>query len=143
MLIDWQRYSVRITYAGRTTWTRGQLFGWKRSIVDHDLWFVFQGTGELRVKQGITIPLTTGTCLWLTPDWMYEATQKPDDPVGNYYTHFELYDNDGNIRPYGLPTPGELLDPFDSVVVDAIMRRVTELIPWFTSETARQFSQSA
>jgi AraC-like DNA-binding protein len=139
MLIDWQETKVRITLTGRSSWSRDLEIGWHQSIPDHDLWFVFQGSGRMRARSENAIPLTTGTCLWLSPGFVYEAIQDPKDPVGNYYVHFDLIDGSNRLRPYDRPKPPEHLDPVDRVVVDAVMRRVTELLPWFTPDISGRF----
>lgn len=138
VIIDWSNTAVRITLTGRSIWRRGQSLGWRQTIDDHDLWYVFCGKGELRTASDRPLPLVTGACLWLTPGCVFEGRQDPADPVGNYYVHFNLYDLKGRLRPYTAPRPPEQLEAGDGIVVGAVLRRITELLPFWSSESSQQ-----
>jgi AraC family transcriptional regulator, arabinose operon regulatory protein len=139
MVIDWEKTTLRISLTGRSAWPRGQWAEWRASIPDHDLWFAVRGTGRMIGQGNTTIPLAAGTCLWLTPGHTYVGTHEPDDPLVNYFVHFVLVDRAGRIRPYHKPRPPEVLEAGDGVIVGAIMRRIVELIPFYTPETADRF----
>jgi AraC-like DNA-binding protein len=138
MSIDWSTTSVRITMTGRSGWPGGHSFGWRNTVPGHDIWYVIGGRGTLRGRAG-DVTLTTGACLWLTAGHEYEATQDPTNPVRNYYVHFDLLDDLGQIIPPNAPQPCEAIAPRDGLMIDAVIRRVVELIPFYTLGDAHRF----
>ncbi len=60
----------------------------RRPLVDHDLWTVFRGRGELRSGRQIW-PLLPGDCFLLEPGGTYEGTHDPDRPLLVIHIHFD------------------------------------------------------
>ena len=137
MQIDWNETGVRITVTGRANWPRGTVEVWAKSTPDHALLYVFQGTGALHGREAA--PLRPGACLWVRPGIEYRAMQDPKDPVRHHYIHFELIEPGGGVRPYSMPQPPEILEPWDTSVVEVITRRVTELLPFYDRKEMKRF----
>ena len=139
MVIDWEKTILRITLTGRSVWPLRPGTEWRASIPDHDLWFAVRGTGTMLGQGNVSIPLAAGVCLWLTPGHVYIGTHNPKHPLVNYYVHFELFDHSGRLRPYDMPHPPEQLDAGDGVLAGTVIRRIVELIPFYTPQTAHRF----
>ena len=60
----------------------------RRPPVDHDLWTVFRGQGELRTGDR-TWPLLPGDCFVLEPGGVYEGTHDPNHPLLVIHIHFD------------------------------------------------------
>jgi len=140
MWVNWAVYRPRITVTGISNWVRGEPRGWRASLVDHDILFFLAGTGSMKAKADREVPLAPGTCLWLTPGRIYEGTQDPNDPIRNYYIHFELVDSAGRARPYEQPTPPEQIREFDAVAVEGMFRRISTLLPYFRTDQRGRFA---
>lgn len=135
MRVDWTAYRPRITVTGmRQQSPDHPYWDWRAALAEHDILFVTSGRGSLRVPGQRTIPLAPGTCLWLTPGRIYEGHQDSEDLIRNYYIHFELLDAAGRLRSYDQPVPPEQIDRIDTAAVEAMFRRITTLLPYFTTE---------
>jgi hypothetical protein len=60
----------------------------RRPPVDHDLWTVFRGQGELRTGDRAW-PLLPGDCFVLEPGGVYEGTHDPNHPLLVIHIHFD------------------------------------------------------
>lgn len=60
----------------------------RRPPVDHDLWTVFGGQGELRTNDR-TWPLLPGDCFVLEPGGVYAGTHDPNHPLLVIHIHFD------------------------------------------------------
>lgn len=91
-----------------------------------DLWFVWAGSGVMRLQGGRQVALRPGTLLWMRPGGLYLGEQDSADRLGVSFVHFDLLDRRSGRRPATLPP--EVHHVVDVPYVDAVMRRVVELI---------------
>lgn len=72
--------------------------GWrwapKRPLPDHDLWYVMEGIGEMRLL-GETHPLRPGVCFVVPPGALPSATQEPERRLHVFAIHFDFLDEAG------------------------------------------------
>lgn len=76
--------SVGITHCARD-WSWDTT---RRPPVDHDLWTVFAGSGELRTPDR-RWPLLPGDCFILEPGGRYRGRHDPDHPLTVIHIHFD------------------------------------------------------
>ncbi len=126
MKIDWDNISIRLASCGRSRHAAGVTNdGWVSDNFDNCLWLVWCGEGEILSRNG-WIPLRPGTCLWLPAGWNYTLKYNPNNPIGNYFVHFNLFDNRGKL--YTGPFPPEKFYPPDVELVEVTVRRIVYLI---------------
>lgn len=130
MIIPWHKIRVNIVSGGKSQWPRGTTdqLPWGRITPDHDLWFVYAGHGWMELSTG-RAELKPGVCLWLRPGITYPAWQDPKNPVGNYYVHFDLINEDGSVRNYNESLPPEILQVEDRRYIQTLFRKIAELVP--------------
>lgn len=102
-------------------WALGS--AWSSRLNDFDLWFIGEGSGQMRMRQGM-IELRPGMCFWMRPGGMYEATQNLQDPLTVCYAHFDLEERHGRLRSFDKPLPPELCTPLNTTLVDTILQRI-------------------
>lgn len=68
-------------------WTLAE--SWSQTLVDQDLWFVFDGRGTMRLRDGRRINLFAGVCIWARPGGLYLAEQDQRDRLGVLAIHFD------------------------------------------------------
>lgn len=102
-------------------WRSGQ--DWWRTLVDHDLWFVWAGRGLIEID-GRPFALRAGSCVWMQPGRSYITTHDPSCALGVNYFHFNLYSARGRGRrkPDIAPLDHIVVRHFD--FVDALMQRI-------------------
>ncbi|WGF87536.1 helix-turn-helix domain-containing protein [Marinivivus vitaminiproducens] len=130
MPISWTDVSVRVNGAGRVRCAPGWNLAadWSARLVDFDLWFVWAGTGHMRLSSGATIGLRPGTCLWMRPGGTYLAQQDARNRLGVTYLHFDLLPRAAGVSgPVG-ELPAEVHMVADIGRFDAIMRRAVTLV---------------
>ena len=83
----------------------------------------------MQLRDGEAI-LRPGVCLWMRPGERYLAKQDLDDRLGVTYIHFDLVDTRGQraVDVDGVELPAEVQELADVNFVDALMRRVVELV---------------
>lgn len=64
-------------------------------ISDYDLWHVLNGCGRM-IIDGETYPVESGDCFLIRPDTSFFADTDPEEPITNFYCHFNFVDTDGN-----------------------------------------------
>lgn len=101
---------------------------WSRGLSDFDLWFVWAGRGLMAIE-GEDVPLTPGTCIWMSPGRRYEAEQDAVERLGVNYVHFTLVDPTRGLPLSAFRPPFEVLNTRQVEFVDAVMRRIIELAP--------------
>jgi AraC-like DNA-binding protein len=111
-------------------WKSGQWQdpSWNRFTLDHDIWIITEGEGELLTSEGWR-SVHPGMAAWMTPNFFYDARQNPERPLGMIYIHFDLLE-DGALRPYDAPRPREIIALQHSELVLALARRMTLLLNW-------------
>ncbi|MEM8738625.1 MAG: AraC family transcriptional regulator [Planctomycetota bacterium] len=65
--------------------------GWSDRLIDHDLWYVWDGEGEMTLDGGERLPLHPGVCVWMRPGRRYEAVQNERQRMGVTFVHFSEY----------------------------------------------------
>lgn len=99
---------------------------WSQRLADMDLWFVWAGRGTMRLRGGTCVDLRPGVAMWMRPGGLYIGDQDPADRLGVTFIHFELIDQRTGQRPR--PLPREVHEVVDVPYVDAVMRRVVDLL---------------
>lgn len=118
---------LSVLHAGRKQNRKGKTVtfpweeGWKKPI--YEVWYVFNGQGELRVDGGDWSPIRPGMMVWMHKDRFYEWRQDPDKPLGTNFFHFRIL-NDSIQKVESLPETIEATDP---PFVENLSRRVIEL----------------
>lgn len=131
MVIDWSNTRVRLGPGGRVRCEPGWRLtdAFHQKLRDFDLWFVWAGRGRMWTDAGGEILLRPGMCFWMRPGGVYIAEQDLEDRLGVSFIHFDLIDAKANqVRPFDAPLPPVVHDVPDVNFVDAIMRRVAELL---------------
>lgn len=98
MSLDWNNLLVVPGNAAKSCWQRGVSLGgnWHQQIVrDNDLWIILNGSAVMQTSTG-SVPLQSGSIIWMRPLKQYPVVQKPDDPLSLFYLHFELLRPDGS-----------------------------------------------
>ena len=128
MQIDWSHNSVKIQWVGRSEWPRGSSVHteWRRVTPDHDVWLVVSGSGKIRLRAGWQ-PLMPGHAYWLTPGHYYDIEQDPDNPIEQYWMHFDLIDRGGMKRPYDALRPDEMIPTARAAELERLFIRIIEL----------------
>lgn len=129
MKIEWNELDVKLIGGGRVRCEPGWKLdiSWSKRLIDFDLWFVWAGRGLMQTHQGQVL-LRPGIAIWARPGGVYLADQNPENRLGVSFMHFELRQKDGGLRSYDAPLPPLVHDLIDVNYVDAIMRRVADLI---------------
>lgn len=132
MLIDWLRYRVRLGVVGRSNWgdpliPHERLWNEVGRLSSYDLWFIWQGQGQVRLATGWT-PLRTGHCLWMRPGREYPVKTDPAHPFQLNFVHFELLATSGRKSPRQLACPPEIITLADLEFVELLTNRLVELV---------------
>lgn len=108
--------------AGRVRCEPGWSFdaAWANRLPDFDLWFVWEGRGQLRAS-GREVALRPGTCLWMRPGGDYEAVQDLDNRLGVSFVHFVVRDEPGFTPPFEVT---------DVRSVDFVGGMLAEVVRW-------------
>ena len=99
MPIDWSRVAVRLNRsAGTYRWPPGVRRDplCKTRWTDHDLWFVLDGKGAMRVGDEV-FRIDPGRCLWLRPARTYDYWQDPGQRLSYNFVHFDLLGSRGRV----------------------------------------------
>lgn len=136
MQINWPQTRVRVLSAVRVRWRHGVAIDpwWdprkkasNAMCTAQHLWFFWAGRGKVKLRSGWR-ELGPGSCLWLTPDWVYEFHQDPKNPLGTNAVQFDLLDAAGSVRPWREKQPPEFLIPPNAALVEHVTARVVDLL---------------
>jgi AraC-like DNA-binding protein len=96
---------------------------WWRTLVDHDLWFVWTGRGTMEID-GTPLALRAGSCIWMRPGRRYVTRHDPAHPLGVNYFHFTLQEQDppSARRPFAPPFGQTIVRHFG--FADMLMQRI-------------------
>jgi|GEM_PF-871667 AraC-like DNA-binding protein len=129
---------LRILYAGRQTWRRGEARheNWKgfRLMPNDEFWFVWGGRGQLATRES-QHKLSAGTAVFLRSGCEYLVTQEPNDPLS---VNFFGIDPGPPIKPQSRPEL--LLDHIDYSLYEGVTRRSVEL--FWEAYTEHRWSQA-
>jgi len=129
MFVSWPTVTVSLgspVRAGRVRCEPGWRLeaGWGDGLTDFDLWFVWAGRGEMRLRDR-TVVLRPGICLWMRPGGRYEAEQDPEDRLGVTFVHFDALSARGR-RLAQRALPPEVTDLRHPHVMETLTRRLTD-----------------
>lgn len=132
MAIDWGCVRVRILWGERARcemhWRLGRRGPDSATVTQkYSLWYVWAGRGTVQLRSH-TVPLRAGVCLWMRPGGQYIVSQDADDRLGVSAVHFDLIDAAGRQVLPGEAFPPEVHDLPDVTYVDAVLKRVVELL---------------
>lgn len=136
-MLNWSKVTVRLGACGRVRCEPGWslLPAWSDGLSDFDLWFVWAGRGEMRLRDERTVALQRGTCILARPGGTYVAMQDPSDRLGVTYIHFDLLDGRGHRVP-AAELPAEVHEAPDPAYLETVSRRIVELIEGDDPEVA-------
>jgi AraC-like DNA-binding protein len=100
--------------------------GWQwstedRSFEDYDLWYVWDGAGEM-VLNGIAYTLAKGSCFLFRPGDRASASQAPDNPLTVTYIHFGV----GARRRAELDNLSSYRSVRDTVFLETLLSRYVQ-----------------
>jgi AraC family transcriptional regulator of arabinose operon len=133
MPLDWERLQVRIAWGERVRcelwWRLGRRGPDSPEIIrKFTIWHVWAGRGTVEFADHSTAPLHAGICLWMRPGNTYLIEQDRRDRLGVSAVHFDLLTHDGTPQTDPPNLPPEMLDLAESTSIDAMLRRVVELV---------------
>lgn len=130
MAIRWTSWRVACSQCGRVRCEPGWRLdaAWSARLQDFDLWYVWAGRGRMRLKSGREVELRPGVAIWCRPGGVYLAEQDPQHRLGVSYVHFDLVDEAGRGWHGTRGLPGEVHHAADASYVDAVLRRVIDLL---------------
>ncbi len=118
-----------VTRAGRVRceaqWRLGP--DWCGRLTDCDLWYVWDGRGRMRLRQG-SIDLHPGICLWMRPGGRYEAVHDPATPLGVAFVHFTPYKARGRRCLKDSALPKEVHYVRDEWLINTLMSKIARLM---------------
>jgi AraC-like DNA-binding protein len=102
-------------------------------LTDQELWVIWAGRGTLHTN-GADFELRSGSCVWMRPGTIYEASQVEADPLGLTSIHFQFQKRHLNL---GHQYP-EFFDVWDLNYIDAVTRRIVEIMRQGTADEEQQ-----
>lgn len=95
------------------------------SITDFDLWLILDGSADLRLKEGETVRIGRGSCLWLAPGSLFSLRVCDGCTLTTAWLHFDLLDEEGNlIPPSQVVRPPELCEIFNMAYFESAVRHL-------------------
>jgi len=134
-MLDWSDLRVDLAGPGAPRRSAGRVRcvpgwrlerSWSEQLHDLDLWFVWAGVGSMELADGRRLELRPGVALWMRPGGLYLAEQDLSNRLGVTFIHFDLADSSSGARP--APLPAEVHEVADVPYIDALTRRIVELV---------------
>lgn len=108
--------------AGEVECTPEWMWDTGEGFADHDLWTVFGGRGEI-AGHGVTVPVSAGSSVMLSPGTHYRATHDPARPLSVMFVHFGA--NSGQPLP-DVPLPAAARRVDNTGFYRDLLRRVVK-----------------
>ncbi len=126
LLIDQMAFKVELGTMGRVQCEPGWHLApeWSSLLSDYDLWFVWQGRGQMLTDAG-SVDLRPGMLVWMRPGRRYVATQDPAARLGVTYVHFRL-EAEGGRQPPSWTPPFEIMTTRNWITWDVVLNRVIQ-----------------
>lgn len=89
---------------------------------EEEIWYLFQGQGEIREEDGPWTSVHAGMLVWFPANRTFDVRQHPDHPIGNHFFHF--------TRPISARWDDRMpriLETTDPSFLDSLSRRIIEL----------------
>jgi len=100
--------------------------GWRWNpsvpLPDYDLWYVCEGSGEIRLS-GTAYALKPGTCMLVRPGSLPLATQDEKHPLMVLFVHFDVQESSGET----FVSPQECTYISDVFVFEGLLNRLLEV----------------
>lgn len=113
-------------------WPKGHRLSKKffqRCLTDFTFWFFFEGRGTLLDRAtGTRHPLQRGVALCLFPGMDLYVEQNDDDPLGDMYFHFDLFNGKRKLPPRAWPYAPFHTEARNVVATDQLTRRILTLL---------------
>lgn len=127
MWFKWDSAEVNLVSAGRARWRKNvqRDATWSGRVYNNDLWVIWAGEGYLSLGE-VRYELKPGSILWMQPDFFYDITQSPDNPLGMDFIHFAIVDkNNVALDCRHVPV---FLYGFDDIFIQHLTKHIIELI---------------
>jgi len=114
---------------------------WSDRLSDFDLWYVWDGVGQMTLTGGESVPLRAGRCFWARPGRYYAATHDPERPLGVTFIHFDCLADGRRVPDDWLPPDRATFE--DVTLIDAMLAQIVRRVHADRPEQANPMLRAA